>query len=150
MKIIRGDIIKALKNKEIDILAHGCNCRNGFGSGIAGQLAIQAPKAKNAYHQFYKEGKAKLGNVQFVESEIGTIANCMTQLNYGNAQRTGIVYLDYRALYDVLVILKEQAKRGKKVGIPKIGCGLAGGDWNLVKNMIDDVFVGEEIYVYIY
>lgn len=145
---IKGDIIKALEEKDIDILAHGCNCRNGFGSGIAGQLAKRIPESKIAYHQLYKMGKAKLGNVQYVNTPKGIVANCMTQDKYGNARKNGEVHLDYEALDIVLKKLKKKALEGKRVGIPQIGCGLAGGDWDKVKKMIEDIFQDTQIFVY--
>jgi hypothetical protein len=34
------------------------------------------------------------------------------------------------------------------INIPKIGCGLAGGSWDIVSDIIDDVFKDKEITVY--
>lgn len=34
--------------------------------------------------------------------------------------------------------------------MPKIGCGLAGGDWNVVEKIIKNTFIKEEIEVYVY
>ena len=37
------------------------------------------------------------------------------------------------------------------IGFPLIGCGVAGGDWNIVEEMIKEVFEGlpnVEIYIY--
>ena len=150
IKEFNGDIIKALKMGEIDILAHGCNCQNRFGYGIAGQIAKQIPVAKKAYHKLYDQGKVKLGVVQYVKTEFGIVANCMTQYRYGNARKNGEVYLDYPALEKVLNYLYKKSKEGKKVGLPEIGCGLAGGDWDRVKEMIARIFHDQEVYVYHY
>ena len=39
---------------------------------------------------------------------------------------------------------------GKKIGLPyKIGCGLAGGDWNVVEKMIVDILDPVcEVFIY--
>ena len=35
-----------------------------------------------------------------------------------------------------------------KILIPKyIGCGLAGGDWNIVSEIIDEVFIDHEVLI---
>lgn len=43
--------------------------------------------------------------------------------------------IDYEAL--TLCMRKMNITfRGKRIGLPKIGAGLAGGDWNKIKNII--------------
>jgi len=37
----------------------------------------------------------------------------------------------------------------RKIGIPKIGSGLGGGDWDIIENIVNKVFVDTDIYVYI-
>ena len=36
-----------------------------------------------------------------------------------------------------------------KIAIPKIGCGLAGGDWNIVEQLINDT-VGDDLEIWVY
>jgi len=36
---------------------------------------------------------------------------------------------------------------GKKIGIPKIGCGIAGGDWDKVQSIIEEVMGDADITV---
>jgi O-acetyl-ADP-ribose deacetylase (regulator of RNase III) len=33
---------------------------------------------------------------------------------------------------------------GKRIGYPKIGAGLAGGDWNIISSIIDKELIGED------
>lgn len=40
---IRGNILTALENGEIDVLAHACNMCAGLGAGIAKQIATKFP-----------------------------------------------------------------------------------------------------------
>ena len=38
----KGDLF----DTDHQIIAHGCNCRGGYGAGIAGQMAKKYPKAR--------------------------------------------------------------------------------------------------------
>lgn len=57
---------------------------------------------------------------------------------------------DYEALLSSLEKLKDYAQgNNKSVALPfGIGCGLAGGDWETVYKMIDEVFVDYEVTLY--
>lgn len=39
---------------------------------------------------------------------------------------------------------------GKIVGLPMLGCGLAGGSWNIVKLMIEETLVNKGLNVIVY
>ena len=39
---------------------------------------------------------------------------------------------------------------GKKIGLPKIGSNLAGGDWNIIKEIIKKELKGCDVTVVIY
>jgi hypothetical protein len=36
---------------------------------------------------------------------------------------------------------------GLRFGMPMIGAGLAGGDWDVIEEMINDIFVDEDITI---
>ncbi len=131
-----------LKAKE-EILVHQVNCQGAMGSGLAGQLMKKYPRLKPAYKEycdFYSDGNPKnlLGKVFFYEAPDGkTIANIFGQFTYGRDKNT--VYTDHDALIEGLVKVGYRMKDTKKsVGIPyKIGCGLANGDWKIIKRAIE-------------
>ena len=54
--------------------------------------------------------------------------------------------LDYDALKSALIEMKNKFS-GKRIGMPMIGSGLAGGDWNVIEKIIQDVFVGEYVTI---
>lgn len=58
-----------------------------------------------------------------------------TQLYYGNSAKTKKVYTDENKLIDALTRFDQRAKQDNQPAyVPaKIGCGLAGGDWNRIK-----------------
>lgn len=79
------------------------------------------------------------------------IFNLYTQFRYGNDR----VHVDYDAVRDSMQAMKDYLQmffyqyEAAKIGIPKIGCGLAGGDWEVVSQIIEEVFDDKDIYVYI-
>ncbi len=141
---IKGDLF----NAEADIIAHGCNCRGGFGAGVAGQIATKYPKAKHYYLDKFEEDGWYLGDIQFVRvwGKQEYIANCATQFNY---LPRGIKHADYDAIRISMERLKEFAQsKCLSVAIPMIGAGLAGGDWNVIKKILEETFDNYDIAVY--
>jgi O-acetyl-ADP-ribose deacetylase (regulator of RNase III) len=136
MQIIKKDITTVTKG----IIAHQVNCTNHIGSGVAKAIINKWPIVKTAYHEWcsnYKNLSDMLGKVQLIEVEPGLyVANCFAQLDKGY---DGKKYTDYNALADTfhdLVLLSGGNKI--QVYVPyRIGCGLAGGDWNVVERIID-------------
>ncbi len=108
------------------LIAHGVNCADTMGSGVALSIYMRWPTVKAMYH---KEGSMRLGDAQIVEVEEGlVVANCFTQSDYG---RDGEVYASPKAIKMALSTAACVAMdRGlDKVYIPRIGCGLGGLDW---------------------
>lgn len=145
----KGDVLAALENDELDVVAHGCNCQGGFGSGIAGQISRKWPHVKGAYLDLYRSGGTILGFFQPVAiSESKFIINCGTQNDY---LPRGIRHADYNAIDDVMDSLKLYTQNKlTRVGIPMIGSGLAGGEWAEIEKIISKHFVGRDITVYVY
>lgn len=53
------------------------------------------------------------------------------------------VKADYQAIRKVMQAVKGRFA-GKRIGYPKIGAGLAGGDWEIIGSIIDDELAGED------
>lgn len=128
LKLIYGNAVQALKDGEIQVLAHGVNCSGGFASGIAGEIAKEFPEARRQYLQAFAAGKWALGEMQTVfvsEKPEKVIFNCATQMYYGREK--GKIYAD---LGSVESILRRTAfimtHSPKVVGFPLIGAGLGG------------------------
>ncbi len=144
----KGDVLKALKANEIDAVAHGCNCSGGFGSGIAKQIANQYPKVRNEYIFQHHARNGVLGKIHPITTEDGVIVNCYTQEEYGRDKNK--VYCSYEAIEEVMTKLARYAewKEPLRIGMPLIGAGLAGGDWNRIENIINNAFKNLEVHVY--
>jgi len=143
LNLVKGDLFES----NADIIAHGCNCKGGFGSGVAYTMAKRYPKAKWYYLDKFEEDGWNLGDVQFVLQFDGKyVANCATQDNY---LPRGVQHADYDAIRKTMTTVKEFAKgRGLSIAIPKIGAGLAGGSWTVIEGILLDVFVDYDATVY--
>ena len=129
-----GDLVRA---KDIDIFVHQCNCFATMGAGIAKQIAAAYPEVKEADKQNFKKKGAygQLGTILPVCCHDRRVCvNMYSQFHYGKGKQT-----DYEAFSKCLRELTWFAKdRPEKIiGFPYgIGCGLAGGDWNVVEEML--------------
>ena len=123
-------------------IMHQVNCQNVMGAGVAKSLATKYPELKKAYHDFaktYQTPKERFGWIQPVRvSNTLVICNSFSQLTYGNSRVTGICYTDMPTLKDALKRFDARAKKaGQPAYVPAyIGCGLAGGDWNDLRQFI--------------
>ena len=139
MRTIQGDLL----NCEANHIAHVANCFNTFGAGIAKQIREQYPEAYDADLETKKGDRNKLGtfSTAHIPDENKWIYNLYGQYGYGG----GVVNLDYPALEKSLWSLRDHLE-GKQcndiiLGFPtRIGCVLAGGDWNIVKPLVEKMF----------
>jgi O-acetyl-ADP-ribose deacetylase (regulator of RNase III) len=146
----KGDVIQAMIDGEIKGMAHGVNCSGGFGSGVAGQLTKKFPKARKEYLDCFNKGYWSLGMIDPVVTNSGIIYNCATQEQYGGKPypaRTGM-YCSYDAIRNCLRTLERNSVA--PLGIPRIGAGLAGGDWNVIKAIVEEVFGSSEKELIVY
>lgn len=146
IKIIDGDILQAQEN----IIVHQVNCLSVMGGGIAKQIREKYPKVFKDYQKYLSNSGfpiQALGECQFVEvGENKYVANLFGQYKYGrDKQQT-----DYKALEEALFSLKVNAKdHNLSVAIPvNLGCGLAGGSWDIVYKMIEEVFHDYDVTLY--
>jgi len=144
VKEIQGNLL----DTEIQNIAHGVNCQNVMGSGVARALYEKWSNVKTTYHSFFEHrpvGATNLGLTQVVVLDDKTIYNMFTQNYYSNRSIKNANYAAIAQCFRDLALLSPI----KEIAIPKIGCGLAGGDWNIVKQIIDDATLDKlDVYVY--
>lgn len=156
----------------INAIAHSCNTRNTMGAGIARQIKNRYPEAYEADNKAYnteydqdgqyvhwlgKFSKAEI-NSKFLPDGKGHIYNMYTQANMGGDTRQ-VLYEDFwralkrveQDLYRINVEKHEYDPSAPPVlGLPYgISCGLAGGNWGIIKAMIEDIFLDSPIKCYI-
>ncbi len=147
LKYVKGDLFQVKSG----IIAHSVNCRGTFGRGVAGQIARLYPDVRTHYLKKYDEKGWNLGEVQFIlmlnnESEF-IFANVAGQDDYGTYK----VQVDYEALEDGLATVFTFAEEMcLPVAMPKIGCGLAGGDWERVERIITSLLMEYDVDVTVY
>lgn len=120
------------------IIAHGCNAQGVMGSGVAKEIKTLYPEAYQMYVDSYNSYGLVLGSVLFAKSNQRVIANCITQQYYG---RTGNRYVNYGAIANCLTAISIYAKFNQlsTVAMPTIGCGLGGGKWNIIKELVEQI-----------
>lgn len=134
MKYVKGCLIELALNGEFDVIVHGCNCFNTMGKGIAKTIKQNFPEAYKADLQTRKGSKKKLGDYTSAISEGIVIVNAYTQYDYKGRG----VLVNMKAIRNVFTKINNDFK-GKNIGIPKIGAGLAKGDWDSIIEVIKEV-----------
>jgi O-acetyl-ADP-ribose deacetylase (regulator of RNase III) len=144
MKIVSGDLIHLAKNGEFDLIVHGCNCFCTMGAGIAKGIKAAFPAAFEADLATAKGDRTKLGTCTFAEigrsGALLIVVNAYTQFDYRGSGPN----VDYDAVRSCFRWIKEQHP-GKRIGLPKIGAGLAGGDWARIAVIIEEELAGENV-----
>lgn len=151
-----GDLVEMFKNNEMDVIVHGCNCQVSMAGGIAKQIAEEYPQAVRAdkvadelYGRDYRD--LKLGKWSVAEvfkygksrSKSKHIINLYTQIQPGaefdiNALKSGLMALNQAEGFRRGGMIKRFFVKKRVLGIPEIGCGIGGGDWNQVEKVIED------------
>ena len=137
MKTVKGDLIKMSLDGYFDILVHGCNCFGSMGAGIAKQIAEQWPGVLYVDQLTNYGDQSKLGSYSkyYDEDNKITIINMYTQYSVGKGCQVNYdaVKFGFQTLNDMYKTFSSV-----RIGIPKIGAGLGGGDWNKIKQIIVD------------
>ena len=147
VKIIKGDLIKLALVGQFDVIVHGCNCFHTMGAGIAKQIRTTFPDAYKADLMTKYGDKSKLGtySIASVDNLNLKILNAYTQYDFSGSK----IKIHYSAIKSVFSAIKSQY-RGKRIGYPKIGAGLAGGNWGIISEIIDKELEGEDHALVVY
>jgi O-acetyl-ADP-ribose deacetylase (regulator of RNase III) len=160
---VNGDLIELAKEGQFDAIAHGCNCMSTMGAGIALQMAKEFKCDRFKMEtEWENPGFEKLGNIDYNGITYGNIAYRISNPNdyytedvsftLVNAYtQFGIGYgsLDYEALTLCMRKINSVFKH-KHIGLPQIGAGLAGGEWNRIKEIIKQELKDCKVTVVIY
>lgn len=143
IKFIDGDLVR--DSDQYEVILHGCNCFNTMGSGIALQMKNKFPQAYAVDCKTKKGDRAKLGTISYTTDTTPIIVNCYSQYDF-KGRRVGIMDCDYMAIKTALQAVRKTFT-GKKIGMPKIGSQLAGGDWNVIIRIVQEILEGEDVTV---
>ena len=142
INIKKGDLLKATEK----IIAHQVNCQ-GVAGGLAAAIFRKWPYAKNDYMQLTHRipGKALFGMAHFTgqQRDGHIICNLFGQFNPG---------ADYnpKKLEQALEQLGNFARTTESsVALPyKLSCGIAGGNWDEVLQIIERTMEGVDCAIY--
>ena len=131
------------------IICHICNNVGTWGAGFVVALSKKWPEAESAYRRV---GKWELGFSQVIPTSDPNIKVCNMIAQKGIGHKNGIPPIRYEALRLCLHKLSLYANQENitDIHMPRIGAGLAGGDWSIIEQIIEEELTGNELNVYVY
>ncbi|WIM94151.1 macro domain-containing protein [Actinoplanes oblitus] len=138
------------------IIAHVCNDIGAWGRGIVQAISRRWPEPERAFRRWHGEPSFRLGAVQLVAVAPSLwVANMVGQHGIATERglRTATGYhpgagppVRYRAIRECLTTLAGHAREhDASVHMPRIGCGLAGGEWSEVEPLILETLAAHDI-----
>lgn len=147
---VKGNLVRLMQQAVAEpedsklFFAHGCNCHAAMGSGIAPQIAKAFPQVEEADRLYNKI------NAGHLEDMLGTaFPVCLTRnVTVFNAYTQFYPGKDFRikSLTEAFENINIMAK-GQKLLIPRIGAGVAGGDWEEISEAINKVTPDVNVFV---
>lgn len=142
----KGDVLQILENEDQEfitkILIHICNNKGGWGAGFVLNLSKKHREPEIQYRlNFKNKVNCTLGDIQIVKlKENFYVINMIAQNGYKTIENP--TPLDYNALESCLQKIMTWVNKNDFyfpcVYCPKIGTGLSGGDWDRIKNILNE------------
>ena len=137
MQHVKGNIL----NVEHGIICQQVNCKIVMGAGLAKQIRDKWPQVYTEYRAMtLTRPYHRLGKCQIVEVVTRKlyVANLFGQYAYGGLAKK---HTNYQALTQAIQELSSWHKNNCHSSFPiwvpyKLGCGLAGGDWEIVQSIL--------------
>jgi hypothetical protein len=157
--------VTAGNNGATVFVPHVCNNIDLFGAGFATQVANHYPNVKIDYHLLGKNFlKNNMGHSQVIKVyEDPKFRHKLYFVNMiaqnGIRSESNPRPLNYLGLVKAMNSLSQYihfntgfANKSETVEIhaPKFGSGLAGGNWNFICNLIEDIWRPYNVYIYNY
>lgn len=157
---ITGDATEPIEKPAV--ILHIVNDVGAWGKGFVLPLGEKYPAARQAYFQ----NRLSLGENQFVtvtEDRSVVVVNMCAQAGVGRWH--GVPPIRYVSLMNCLNEVRDKlgqvydsnadryrngysGLRGFSIHMPRIGCGLAGGSWDVVGPIVQEILGDFEVYVY--
>jgi O-acetyl-ADP-ribose deacetylase (regulator of RNase III) len=151
---INGDLIEMAKNGDFDVIAHGCNCFSIQNAGIAKQMNFVYNTALYPFEIATVNTMSKLGNIQF-SSKPYYGDDLYSQFMIQRPLKVYNMYTQYypganlniNALILCLEKLNFECSPTTRIGLPRVGCGIAGGNWDEIKSIFKDIFKDKNLTI---
>ena len=147
---IKGDATTPIGNDK-KLIVHICNDIGRWGKGFVLAISNKWKKPEQKYREWFKtQQNFELGEVQFVELDSDlSIANMIGQHKIKKIdEQIPIRYEAVEKCLSKVAVFSRQ--NGYSVHMPRIGCGLAGGDWNKIEQIINKELIERNIRVTVY
>ena len=160
-------ILKRLSSEKLGssvIVPHVCNNIDVFSGGFAAAVSNHYPIVKENYHLLGKTFlRNNFGHTQLIEVSVKNkyahklfFANMMAQ--NGLPDKNHRRCLNYAALVRSMGLVSTFIKNyrsqsdGPKIEVhaPKFGSGIAGGNWNFISDLIEDLWGQYDVFIYNY
>jgi O-acetyl-ADP-ribose deacetylase (regulator of RNase III) len=147
MKYIKGDL---LESRELDAIYHCANVEVTFGGGIAYSIKKKYPEAYQAdveYDNHYINRDDKLGTFsKAMVEDCLWIYNLYGQVGVGNDGTVLGRNCHYNHLYNAMYLACVDMckfmcddEHKLEIGLPRLGCGRAGGSWTIVSAILSEL-----------
>jgi len=140
----------------VKLILHCCNDSGFWNKGFVAALAHSWPMARAAYLAWYRakptqaveSGPLALGQVQFVQvSQRIWVANLVGQ--HGIRSLSGQPPIRYNAIrIGLRRVARFCAEKSATVHMPRMGSGLAGGDWAVIEQLLHTELESFDVKVY--
>lgn len=132
-ELLKGDLFDMLDGH--DAILHGCNCFHTMGAGFAKQIAQRFPQAVEADLRTVYGDVFKLGSWSAAYADDICIFNAYTQYKISYTKPV-FEYSAFDLILRKMALLKDGGSNINRLIMPKIGSGLAHGNWPLIEDII--------------
>ena len=147
VKVVYGNLL----DSSAKYICHQVNCKGVMGSGVAKQIKEKWPSVFRRYKEKCDMHGGNvdelLGTAQGVRVDGYTVVvNIFGQVVDG---RSGGPYTDMGALKSAFTAIASHSAPGDTIAMPyRIGCGLGGGDWGKVMDLLTECFKDRHLTLY--
>lgn len=160
-ELIKSGLIEYLEDKTNNLIVQCVNSHNTMGAGIARVLYEEWPQVKTEYHKFMDKGNG-LGDIQYVNCNnfknqfvVNMVAQSIPGGHYFKTKSGGthLPPVRYDSLKECMLKIaqdfmrKDLYSKGYSIVGAKFCCGLSGGEWDIVKGLINECWLANDINV---
>lgn len=141
----KGDLFSAPTGT---ILAHACNCKGVWGSGIAVEFKKRFPEAFRQYaDDCGRYGDSLAGKTRVYREKSYDIACLFTSRGYGEHRDDPFKILEFtKTAMDELIVYARVA--GREIDMPKINSGRFAVPWEQTEKLLNGTFGNRRIHVW--
>lgn len=148
LTLTNSDLFETFESHPNSFLVHCCNCFCTMGAGVAKEVRCRYPAAYRADLLTERGDIKKLGSYSFADLDPRVVFNLYAQFSFGNGNDLNMAALG-TGLPKIAALADDRNKKGIQTPIVtyKIGCGLAGGNWEEVIETLETISVDYDVHI---